>query len=371
MKKILLISTVSRQFYLFEKSNIQLLRRLGFEIHCAADFSDWDSKYDFLNLIKHQVSIQRSPFSVKNVKAYHELKSLIIAGRFDAVHCHSPMGGFLGRLAAMSVDCGKILYTAHGFHFYKGCPLVNKIIYKNIETWLARYTDVIITINSEDYWAACQFRHKKGKVYYVPGIGVDVESIQKLEVDKAKLLSELGIPQNNAIILSIGELNKNKDNETVLQAFSLMKNENVVYIICGRGKLNNFLKQRCRDLGIEKRVFFLGFRKDIPRILKIADVFVLSSFREGLSVSMIEAMSSGLPCVASKIRGNIDLIDEGQQGFLVPPGEAEKFAEAIDKILDDSVLRERMSRESKEKAKHFDISEVSKTMLEIYQSNIS
>lgn len=151
MKKILIVSTVSRQFYLFEQGNIEVLKSLGYEIHGAANFDDANERLDALDIIRHPFDIQRSPFSLKNIKAYKQLKQIMKSERFDAVHCHSPVGGVLARLAAKASKISPVIYTAHGFHFYKGAPRKDWLIYYNIEKYLSKYTDILVTINKEDY----------------------------------------------------------------------------------------------------------------------------------------------------------------------------------------------------------------------------
>ncbi len=364
MKKILIVSTVSRQFYLFEQGNIEVLKSLGYEVHGAANFDDANQRLDTLDIIRHPFDIQRSPFSLKNIRAYKQLKKIMMSGKFDVVHCHSPMGGVLARLAAKSIGISPIIYTAHGFHFFKGAPLINWLAYYPIEKFLARYTDVLITINNEDYERAKKFKAKK--VVYVPGIGVDSSKFANVNIDRNKKRSELGISDNTVVLLSIGEMIKRKNHETALKALSKLNNRNFIYLICGRGELEGYLKEMTKKLDIEDKVRFLGFRNDIPEICLVSDIFVFPSYQEGLPVSVMEAMSAGLPIVSSSIRGNTDLIEHGKSGYLLEPDDVEGFAASIEKLINNSELRKSMATRNIEEVKKYDKEVVKEEMEGIY-----
>ncbi len=364
MKKILIVSTVSRQFYLFEQGNIEVLKSLDYEVHCAANFEDANERLDALDIIRHHFDIQRSPFSLRNVKAYKQLKKIMQSSHFDVVHCHSPMGGVLARLAAKFVGISMVLYTAHGFHFYKGAPLKNWIIYYPAEKWLSRCTGILITINKEDYNRAQRFKAKK--IVYVPGIGVDTVRFDDEPVNRAKKREELEISNDTIVLLSVGEMIKRKNHDTALKAISELKNKNYIYLICGRGELEIYLKDLANKLGVSDKVRFLGFRDDIPEICVMSDIFIFPSYQEGLPVSTMEAMAAGLPVVCSNIRGNVDLIQDGEGGYLINPNDTNGFAEAIDKLAGDKELRETMRKNNLESVKKFDIENVKKEMTKIY-----
>jgi len=319
VNKILIVSTVSRQFYLFEQSNIEVLQSLGFEIHAAANFNDENERLDTLDLIRHHFDIQRSPFSLNNIKAYKQLKKIMKSENFDAVHCHSPMGGALARLAAKSAGITPVIYTAHGFHFYNGAHLINWLLYYPVERFLSRCTDVLITINKEDYARAQRFKAKKA--IYVPGIGVDTKKFSEINMNRNKKRKELCLSKDTIAILSVGEMIKRKNHETALRALAKLETQNYMYLICGKGDLENYLKDLSISLGIKDKVKFLGYRNDIPEICIASDMFLFPSYQEGLPVSMMEAMAAGLPIVCSLIRGNTDLIDDGKGGYLIDPDD--------------------------------------------------
>jgi glycosyltransferase involved in cell wall biosynthesis len=365
MKKILIISTVSRQFYLFETGNIEVLNSLNIQVHGAANFKDKNERLDTVNIIRHHIDIERSPFSFRNFKAYFQLKKLMKNEKFDAVHCHSPMGGVLGRLAAKTTGIKTIIYTAHGFHFFKGATIKNWVLYYSTEKLLSSLTDVLITINKEDYIRANKFHAKK--VVYVPGVGIDTKRMMNSRFESEKLKRSLGIDEDTVIILSIGELIIRKNHVTALKSLADVK-DSFIFLICGVGELEKKLKHLAEELELQDKVKFLGFRNDIPELCNIADIFFFPSFQEGLPVSLMEAMAAGLPVVCSKIRGNVDLIEDGKGGFLNSPKDIIGFSESINKLFTDITLRTKMGAYNKQRINSFDKESIKKRMFEIYSS---
>ncbi|MBN3554003.1 glycosyltransferase family 4 protein [Fictibacillus nanhaiensis] len=366
MKKILIVSTVSRQFYLFEQGNIEVLNSLGYEVHTAANFSDANERLDVLNIKRHHFDIERNPFTLKNIKAYKQLKGLMKSENFDAVHCHSPMGGVLARLAAESIGISPVIYTAHGFHFYKGAPIINWLLYYPIEKVLSRYTDVLITINKEDYKSAQRFKAKN--VIYIPGIGIESNRYSNIFVDKKNKLKELGITSDAYVILSVGELNENKNHEVIIKALSNIRYKNFIYLICGQGDRADYLMNLANSLGISNKVKLLGFRNDVIDLYKVADIFAFPSYREGLSVSLMEAMSAGLPVVCSSVRGNTDLIQDGQGGFLNKPTDIEGFGNSLDKLINNTEMRILMGEKNLQEIEKYDSNVVKEKMKMVYEN---
>jgi len=303
-----------------------------------------------------------------NVIAYKNLCKVIKEGNIKAIHCNTPIGGMIGRICGKRMHVDKVIYTAHGFHFYKDAPLFNRTILKWAEQIMAHWTDAIITMNQEDYEAAQKFKlRNKGKVYYVPGVGLDLsvyDSNSDAEIGKRE---ELGIDEDKIIIISSGELNKNKNNKVILSALAELRHKNICYVICGTGGLEDELKQLCRKLDVEDRVIFLGYRDDMKELLCMSDIFLMSSYREGLSRSIMEAMAMGKPCIVSDIRGNRDLVDDGKGGYLIKPDDSKGFACAIDKLAEDKEMRLDFGLFNKEKIKEFGLNKVCEEMKNIYQ----
>ena len=365
MKKILFLSNTAN----FSKFNIPYMRwfrEQGWQVdYCSAGeetVPDCDNQYS--------ISIARSPFSLKNVKAYFELKKILKENDYDIMHCHTPMGGVVGRLAACSFRKKhkiKVIYTAHGFHFYKGAPLLNWLAYYPVERLLTPKTDLLITINREDYERAKKF--KTNKIVYVPGVGVDISKFGGHGDIREAKKAELGLKSNDFVILSVGELIPRKNHALTLKAIHLIKEncglENIKFLICGRGILEKNLKDLASRLGIADHVSFLGYRNDIGEICAASDLFVLMSIQEGLPVALMEAMACKVPVICSNIRGNTDLIENGKNGEIAESKPSE-LADAILKLKNDPALRDFYKQNAAETIKHFDLTSVEQEMQKIY-----
>lgn len=375
MKKVLILASVASMIDQFTMPNIHILIKKGFKVHAAANFeegntssperiTEFKKELEALGVIFFQIEFSREITNVRsNFRAYRQIKKLMLQNDYSFVHCHSPIGGVCGRLAGRATGT-KVIYTAHGFHFFKGAPIINWLLFYPVERFLARYTDVLITINKEDYAVAQRFSAKMVK--YVPGIGVDTKRFETHSTyNRGTIRAKLGIKDERIVFVSVGELNKGKNHECVIRALSHLPYQEFTYLICGIGSLDIYLLSLVRKLGLEKRVFLLGFRKDIPEILSAADVFLFPSLREGLPVALMEAMASGLPVVCSNIRGNSDLIEGEKGGYLVAPNEKD-FRSAIEQILNNRPLWKKMGEFNKQVISEYDVSVIEKHTMEIY-----
>jgi glycosyltransferase involved in cell wall biosynthesis len=370
MKKVLFVATVVKlHIMVFHLPYLEWFKKNGFEVHVAArnDYENKDEcKIPFCDRY-YDLPFERSPLKNNNFYVQKKLKKLIEINKYDIIHCHTPIAGALTRLVARKSrkNGTNIIYTAHGFHFYKGAPIKNWLIYYPIEKWLSRYTDVLITINNEDYQRAKK-SFKAERVEYIPGVGLNTKKFASVKIDKSAKRKELGLPEDAFVVFSVGELNKNKNHEIVIKALARLNNSKIYYVICGQGPLESYLIDEANRLGLGNRVKLLGFRSDVDEICKAADIFAFSSFREGLSVSLMEAMAAGLPVVCSNIRGNTDLIEDGKGGYLVEPNDVEGFAYNINRIANSTLLREKLSIENHSKIKQFDIDNVLLRMINVY-----
>lgn len=364
--KILYVTTISNTVNAFLIPHIKMLIDEGHQVDVAFN-TEQEVKPEIYEMgcKIHQLQLQRSPLKKDNFRAYKMLKNIIISESYDLVHTHTPVASAVVRLACRNLNNVRVFYTAHGFHFFKGAPILNWLVYYPVEKWLSRYTDILITINKEDYSRAKR-KFKAKRVEYIPGVGIDLEMFNKVEIDIDLKRSQLGLPKDVVVILSVGELNKNKNHEVVIRALGQIDNPKIHYIICGQGQIDGHLRNLSKELGVENQVHLLGFRKDIPEICKIADLFAFPSYREGLSVALMEAMSNGLPVVCSNIRGNSDLIENEKGGYLVEPGDVEAFAKYIKVLIDDSRLRNKFGRFNLEKIKNYSIENVLCEMRKIY-----
>ncbi len=287
----------------------------------------------------------------------------------EIIHCNTPIGGVVGRLAGKKYH-KKVIYTAHGFHFFKGAPLFNRTILKWVEKWLAHYTDVLITINQEDFEAAKKLRLKKGgKIYKIAGVGI---KLSDYEANKSRSVvrQSLSISDSDFVCICMGDVIKRKNYRTAIEAICKLKDTPIHYLICGIGSEMDNLKELCSRLKIDNRVHFLGYRSDMKDLLFASDCFLFSSLQEGLPRSTMEAMAAGLPCIVSDIRGNRDLIDPNKGGFLISPKDADGFAQSLNKIIKNPNLGKEMGKYNQCKITKFGIIEVEKSLYEIYNSLI-
>ena len=378
MKKVLMVACVPSMIGQFNMANIELLQKLGCQVGVACDFKDrtvWNKErvYKFLNQLKekgisfYQIDFTRSAWKIsRHFRAYKQLKKLIQKESYKMIHCHTPVAAAIARIAAHQTG-KKVIYTAHGFHFFQGAPLKNWMLYYPVEKFLSRWTDCLITINKEDYWRAKKKFHAK-RTEYVPGVGVDLRKIAETKIDKKKKREELGISEDTFLILSVGELSKRKNHKLVLQALCNLKDKNICYIICGQGSLENKLKEFVLNYGLEKKVQFLGYRSDVLELYKSADLFAFPSLQEGLPVALMEAMASGVPCIASDIRGNRDLLEGEIKRNLIRSGQPEYWEKHILYCIHHTKEEIQRARKYQKRMEVFSIKKIEARMKEIYQS---
>ena len=316
------------------------------------------------------IDFDRHPLSSINYsKAKKQLNELMQKRRFDIIHCNTPMGGVLGRLCGKKYGIKTVIYQAHGFHFWTGAPKKNWLIYYPVEKYLARYTDILITINKEDYKRAQNFHLKKGgKIYYVHGVGVDCKRfLNSGENKRSEIRNSLGLKADDILLLSVGELNENKNHAEVIRAISKCDNTDLHYAVAGKGDIKASLESLAKELNLEQRVHFLGFIDNMPDHYKAADLFVFPSKREGLPSAVMEAMASGLPCLVSNIRGCNDLIDENG-GLLFDPSNDRDLSDKIEIMLSKKDSWAELGEYNKEKVLSFGFDNAVAELTEIYKN---
>ncbi|WP_160173145.1 glycosyltransferase [Streptococcus equinus] len=369
------VATYGDFFSSFQIDNMKLWQELGCEVHCAADFSDknynrFTDKIDAIGVKKHQVDFVRTPFSFKNIKAFFQLKRIMTNENINILDTHNPVASILSRIAANLIGIDKVMYTVHGFFFYKGASLKKNLLFKPVEFFMARLTDVLIVTNLEDYEAAKKMKVREN-VYYVPGVGVATEEISNLSVNVSNKKKELGIPENSFVLCSVGECIKRKNHESAIRAFSKIYTPDMYYIVVGDGLLFEHLNALVKELKLEKNVLLPGYRRDANEILKISDLYLFPSYQEGLSVALMQAMAAGLPVVASRIRGNVDCIIDGKGGITVSPTDIDEMSNAISLLRHNNSIRSDFGNFNVEKVKEFSKVEVYKKNFQIFSSLIS
>lgn len=374
LKHVLIVANTAYMIRQFNMRNIELLQKMGYRVEIACNFvrgnpsstevmDEFVKQLQSLDVVCHQIPILKSPLRIReNYKAFKILKSLMRSKKYAFVHCQTPVGGVIARLAAYCTKTPSI-YMAHGFHFYKGASWFSWLLYYPIEKWMSLITDVLIVINQEDYQLAKK-RMKAKRLYYVPGVGIDVDALRIHGMNSLLTKGDLGVPQDDVVILSVGELNKNKNHETVIKAVAQLPD--VHYVIVGEGALKEHLLRIAQNYNVADRVHLLGFRKDAREIYYLADIYCHPSFREGLSVAIMEAMAAGLPIVCSDIRGNRDLITNSQSGLLLENNSANSYAESIKRLYADPDLRRLFGNNSANTVWRLDIKKIDFIMQSIF-----
>lgn len=332
--KILYVATVSNTINAFLIPHIKFLIEKGHQVDIACSINqELKDELIRLNVKVFNIPFSRKPYNFINLKAYTSLKKVITENGYEIIHSHTPIASFICRLITRRSKSIKRIYTAHGFHFYKGAPIINWIIYYPIEKYLSKYTDVLITINKEDYERASK-NMKAKKTVLINGVGIDFKKItQSLDIDQKK--TELHILPNTFVILSVGELNKNKNHQLIIKALHKITNEDFIYLIVGEGPLKSKLKKLISKKNLQSKVRLLGYRFDVNEIYKISDLFIMPSKREGLPVAVLEALSNSLKIIASNIRGNKDILEEYEQGILVDKLDIESFYNVLKSEIND------------------------------------
>ena len=364
MKKILFAATITDHFYYFHLPYLKLFHDEGWEVHVAARGDRRLPDCDF----QHNIPFERSPFSKGNIEAYKQLKKVIDDNDFDIIHCHTPMGGMLSRIAASKKrkTGTRVLYTAHGFHFFKGAPLLNWAIYFPIEWAMSKKTDCLITINDEDYaFAKKRFRHPK--VEKVDGVGYNSDLFYPVsKEEKNQIRESKGYSAEDKLLIYVAELNANKNQGLLIDMVSRLKCENARLLLAGADNFAGEYQKKARALRVDGKIDFLGHREDVEQLVKMSDVCVASSLREGLPVNVMEAMAVGLPVVAVDNRGHRGLVKNGEDGFLVQAGDGAGMAEKVGKLLTDEELCRDFSYKASENIKRFSKDAVCVQMKKVY-----
>ncbi len=373
MKKVLFVAHVDSHIRHFHIPYLKYFKEKGYEVHVATS-NDENEEFPYCD-VKHTICMERKPFKLNNLKAINQMKKLFETEKFDLVHCHTPMGGVVTRFAGKTARKNgmKIFYTAHGFHFYKGAPMKNWIIYYPVEKYLSKITDVLITINHEDYELAKSKFYAKD-VRLVHGMGVDDKKFtdEKLPVDEyVTLRNELGLTANDFVMIYVAELIDRKNQVMLIDAMSkIAENKaNIKAYLVGNGVNAEKYKEQIEKLGLQNNVIMLGYRKDVSKLLKLADVCVATSKQEGMGLNLIEGLLTGVPVVASEIRGHTEFVQENINGLFF-----KNIQELIDNILlleGDKELKRKLAQNARESVKEFSLENALKEQIQIYEEAIN
>ncbi len=367
MKKVLLVATVQSHICQFHKPLMKLLSENGYEIHVAArnNLAEKNGlKMEWADKV-FDIQFKRSPFHPGNISAYKAFAKILKENSYDIIHCNTPVGGIVARIAGKKYrkKGTKVFYTAHGFHFYNGAPKKNWIIYYPIEKFMARYTDMLITITKEDYTLATK---KFGcDVFHLHGVGASTARFYPISDDEQKKQKEaLGL--SGKIILNVGELLPNKNQKTAVRAMKhvLEKYEDATLLIAGNGSEKENLEALIKSEGLEEKVKLLGYTREVNKYMQVCDVLVACSYREGLPLNLMEAMLCGKPVVASKNRGHRELTIEGTNGYLYSPDNDIELADKLSDVFENKLMA---SEKIIESVQPFTDINVTKELKELYE----
>ena len=376
MPKLLIVTTVPMMMRGFLLPFASHFKALGWQVDAMMSPADsplnrWDECSEIFDHI-WPINWTRSPFSPSNFRlAPKQVKAAVSAGNYDIVHVHSPIASFVTRYALKDLPKRpKVIYTTHGFHFHKGAnPVINEV-YKRLERTAGPWTDKLVVINHEDEAAA---RHYKivpeDKILYMPGIGVDVEKYRAAHVtqtDTDAIYTELGLKASDKLILMIAEFNPGKRHRDALSALKATGRKDIIYAFAGLGPLEEAVKKQAADLGLGEQIRMLGYRKDIPVLLKASNALLLPSEREGLPRSVLEAMCAATPVIATEIRGVEDLLADNC-GLMTKVGDVKAIAKALVWIADHPEEAKELGLRGQEKMKLFSLDNVIKMHEDLYE----
>lgn len=370
MGKRILVTSTDLMMIQFLVPHVRYLSENGFDVEVAC--SDVGGRMDEVRTALdgaakaiRTVRLHRSPAAAENLKGYGDMKRVIASGNYDIIWANEPVMGVVTRLAARKSGA-KVVYMCHGFHFFKGSGKGSWLVFYPVERFCSRFTDVLVTINREDEARAKTFH--AGRVAYIHGIGVNTDRLHRRDI-RSNIRAELGLAEDDFLVLSVGELNENKNHQVIIRAVAQLHDSKIHYAICGKGALMEQLQKLAKELGIESQVHFLGYRKDVMDICSQADVFAHPAHREGLGLAPLEAMYCGLPLIASDIRGIQDYAVNGESGFLCNADDADGFSSAIQTLRNDPDLRKRCGTRNQTAVVPFCLEQVKEEVFGLFSSN--
>lgn len=365
MNKVLFTASIQRHITSFHIPYLKFFKDQGYEVHVATNGDDNIPYCD-----KHiQIPFERNPLSRNNFKSYKELKRVLKENKYDLIHCHTPACSVITRLAAKKnkKKGTKVVYTAHGFHFYKGAPLKNWIIFFPIEKYLSKYTDCLITINDEDYNNALKYKFRSKMIRKVNGVGINCDRFKfQTSQEKNDMRQKHSFSQDDFILIYVAELSSGKNQEFIINVSARLEKDipDLKVLFAGSGKDFDFLKEKIAAMNLDNIIYLLGYRDDVNELMMLSDIAVSASKREGLPVNIMEAMATGLPLVVTDCRGNRDLVEDGLNGYVVK--DEEMMYSKILEIYNNKELRDRCKINNQKMINKYTLDNVTKEMAIIY-----
>lgn len=375
MKKALMLAPMGSVHRRFNQANIAALQSLGLQVELCANFENGNGpeihnqsfveECEIRGIKTHSIPFARHSLT-GSLKCLSQLKELLSREQYDLVHTHTETGGLLLKLAHSEKRKSKFIFTPHGMSFWKGSSLKSQLVYRPLERWICSAMDMNLGMNMEEVENLEQWN--KRTAHYVHGVGLNVARMQNPSRSREQMREEFGLAESDKFIASIGELDDNKNHITVIKALATLGRKDFKYVVCGVGPNKDMLLAEAECTGLKENVILAGYRSDIPDVLNAADIFVFPSLHEGMPVSALEAMACGLPIICSEIRGNVDIIREGDNGYLFQPSDVETLARKLEYLLDDAEKRKVMGLKNKENVKDFSLESVTEELTRIYKS---
>ena len=373
MKRALLLAPMGSVHRRFNQANIAALQSLGLQVELCANFENGNGpeihnqsfveECEIRGIKTHSIPFARHSLT-GSLKCLSQLKELLSREQYDLVHTHTETGGLLLKLAHSAKGKCEFVYTPHGMSFWKGSSLKSQLLYKPLERWICSGMDMNLAMNREELEYLESWN--RNNATYVHGIGLDVSRMQKPKRRAEEVRAEFDVKENELLVASIGELDDNKNHITVIRALAKSGRKNWKYVVCGVGPNKDKLLKAADELGVESQVVLAGYRSDIPDILNATDIFVFSSFHEGMPVSVLEAMACSLPVVCSAIRGNVDVVKDGDNGYLFKPSDGDTLSRRIALLMDNEALRLQMGAKNKKIVREFSLDAVTEELKAIY-----
>lgn len=372
MKKVLFTATLRSHIGQFHQPYLKFFKDAGYEVHVAAKDNSNQKKIKIGHYDQfHPICYERLPLKRENIKAYFQMKNLLKEHQYDIIHCHTPVAAAITRLVSRLYRKKglKVIYTAHGFHFFQGAPRKNWLVYYSVEKFLSRFTDCLITINQEDYRCALNSGFSAKSINFVNGVGVDLKEFVSLTEEKKKALrKQYHYDNDEFILLYAANLSYRKHQDLIIKAAARARNKvsNLKIILAGTGECEEEYRSMIKDFELENTVEIIGYVREIPKYMGLADAVVSTARQEGLPINIVEAMATGLPIIATDCRGNRGLVKDKINGFIVGIDDIEGMTQAIIKLSKSEGLRKRFGGESIKLVEKYSLRSVQKEMAKIY-----
>ena len=373
MKRALLLAPMGSVHRRFNQANIAALQSLGLQVELCANFENGDGpeihnqsfveECEIRGIKTHSIPFARHSLT-GSLKCLSQLKELLSREQYDLVHTHTETGGLLLKLAYSEKGKSKFIFTPHGMSFWKGSSLKSQLVYRPLERWICSAMDMNLGMNMEEVENLEQWN--KRTAHYVHGVGLNVARMQNPSRSREQMREEFGLAESDKFIASIGELDDNKNHITVIKALATLGRKDFKYVVCGVGPNKDMLLAEAECTGLKDNVILAGYRSDIPDVLNAADIFVFPSFHEGMPVSALEAMACSLPVVCSAIRGNVDVVKDGDNGYLFKPSDVDTLSRQIALLMDNDALRQQMGAKNKGIVREFSLGAVTEELKAIY-----